>query len=108
VRDIVPGTMFSSRFQFFAPFVELVEKGINFETKDVFYNYTNVSSMTRSHIGWAFKVGKEFHVITLQVFIDVCSPPNFVVMDPNYETCTYIHPFLIILDSKLILQSYRL
>ncbi len=38
--------------------------------------------------------------------IFVCSPPDFVVVNSNYETCTCIHPSLIILDSKLILQSY--
>jgi hypothetical protein len=57
--------MFSSRFQFSAPFIELVERGINLEAKDVLYNYINVTSMTRSQIGQAFKVEKEFHVITL-------------------------------------------
>jgi hypothetical protein len=29
-------------------------------------------------------------------------------LDLNYETCICIHPFLIVLDSKLILQSYLL
>jgi len=43
-------------------------------------------------------------VITLQAFIDVCSPLDFAIVDLNCGTCTCIHPSLIILDSKLILQ----
>jgi hypothetical protein len=57
--------MFSSRFQFFTLFVKLVKKGINHEVEDVLYNYIDATSMTGSHIEWAFKVIKEFHVITL-------------------------------------------
>jgi hypothetical protein len=75
--------MLSLSFQFFAPFAELVKKGINPEVEDVFYNYTNVTSMTKSQTKWAFGVVKKFHVITLQAFIDVCSPPYFVVVDLN-------------------------
>ncbi len=28
-------------------------------------------------------------MITLHVLIDVCSPPNFVVVNLNYETCIH-------------------
>jgi hypothetical protein len=57
--------MLSLRFQFSAPFVELIEKGINPHAKYVMYNYTDVTSMTRSQIGQAFKAAREFHVIIL-------------------------------------------
>jgi hypothetical protein len=43
-------------------------------------------------------------VITLQALIDVYSSPNFAVVDLNCGTSTCIHPFQIVLDSKLILQ----
>jgi len=55
----------------------LVERGIYFEAEDVLFNYTDATSMTRPDIGWAFRVKKEFHVITLQALIHVFSPPNF-------------------------------
>jgi hypothetical protein len=71
VKDPTLNAMLSSRFQFSAPFVELVERGINLETEDVFYNYTNVTSITKSHTGWAFMATKEFHVITLHALINV-------------------------------------
>jgi len=67
---------------------------------------TNVTSMTRFQIGWAFRVAKEFHVITLQAFVNVCSPPNSIVVDLNYETCACIHPSLIVLDFKLFQQYF--
>jgi hypothetical protein len=65
MKDLALGTMLSSRFQFFAPSINMVERGTNLEAKDVLYNYINATSMTRSQIGRAFKVSKEFHVITL-------------------------------------------
>ncbi len=43
-------------------------------------------------------------MITLQALIDVCSPPNFAVMDLNYGIGTCILPFLIVSNSKFILQ----
>ncbi len=95
---------FSSRFQFSTPFTKLVERGINLEYEDVLYNQTDVTSITRSQIGQAFKTTKEFHVITLQAFVDVCLPLDFTIVDFNCGTCTCIHPFLIVLDSKFILQ----
>jgi hypothetical protein len=55
----------------------LVKRGIYFEAEDVLFNYTNATSMTRPHIGRAFRVAKEFHVITLQALIYVFSPPIF-------------------------------
>jgi hypothetical protein len=55
-------------------------------------------------VGWAFRVVKEFHVITLHALIDVCLPPYFTIVDLNCGTCTCIHPSIIILDSKLIMQ----
>ncbi len=48
MRDPALDAMVSSRFQFSAPSAKLVERGINPEAKDVMYNYTNVTSMTRS------------------------------------------------------------
>jgi hypothetical protein len=39
--------MLSSQFQFFAPSVKLIKKGINLQAEDVLYNYTNVTSMTK-------------------------------------------------------------
>jgi hypothetical protein len=105
MRDPTPSAVFSSRFQLSSPFIKLVGRGINLEAKDVLYNYTNATSMTRSQTGWAFKTVKEFHVITLQTFIDVFSPPKFAVMDLNYGTANYIPPSLIVLNSKFILQS---
>jgi hypothetical protein len=57
----------------------LFERGINLEAEDVFYNYTDTSLMTRSQIGLAFRARKEFHVITLQVFINVCLPLDFAI-----------------------------
>jgi hypothetical protein len=46
MKDLVPGIVFSSRFQFSAPFVELVKRGVNPEAEDVLYNYINATSMT--------------------------------------------------------------
>jgi hypothetical protein len=82
----------------------LVKKDINPKVEDVFYNYIDVTSMTRSQIGWAFRATKEFHVFTLQDFINVFSPPDFAVLDLNCGIGTCIHPSLIIFDYKLILQ----
>jgi len=48
MRDLVLRIMFSLKFQFSALFVELVKRGINPKVEDVFYNYTNVTSMTWS------------------------------------------------------------
>jgi hypothetical protein len=76
--------MFSSRFQFSTISIELVERGINHEAKDVLYDYTNATSMTRSQIGQAFRATKEFHVVKLQVCINVCLPLDFVVVDLNF------------------------
>jgi hypothetical protein len=89
--------MFFSKFQFFTPSTKLVERGINLETEDVLYNYTDVTSMTRSQTRQAFRVVKDFNVITLQTFIDVCSPPNFAVVDLNYEMGIFFHPSLVFL-----------
>ncbi len=61
--------------------------------------------MTISQTRRTFRVAKEFHVITLQAFINVCLPPNSTIVDFNCGIGTYIHPFLIVLDSKLIMQS---
>jgi hypothetical protein len=58
VRDLVPGAMFLSRFQISTHFVKLVERGINLEDEDVFYNYTNMFLMTRSHTGLTFRARK--------------------------------------------------
>ncbi len=44
-------------------------------------------------------------MITLQAFIDVFSPPNFVV-DFNCKTCICIHHSFVALDSKLFLQPF--
>ncbi len=44
-------------------------------------------------------------MITLQAFINVCSPPDSIVVDLNYGTCICIHPSLIVSYSKFILQS---
>jgi hypothetical protein len=49
---------------------------------------------------------KKFHVITLQVLIDVCSPLDSAIVDLNCKTCIYIHPSLVVLDSKLFLQPF--
>lgn len=46
MRDLALGTMFSLRFQFSTPFAKFVEKGINLEAKDVFYDYINATLMT--------------------------------------------------------------
>lgn len=94
MRDLALGAVFSSRFQFFAPVANLVERGINHEVEDVLYNYTNATSMTQSQTKQAFKAMKEFHVITLQAFIDVCLPLDFVVVDLNCGTSTCI-PFYL-------------
>jgi hypothetical protein len=48
MRDPTPGAVFSLRFLFFAPFVELIKKGINPKVEYVLYNYTNATSMTKS------------------------------------------------------------
>jgi hypothetical protein len=81
MRDPTLGIVFSSKFQFSTPYAKLVEKGINPKVKDVLYNYTNATSMTRCQTGWAFRVAKEFHVITLQVFIDVYLPQDSAILD---------------------------
>jgi hypothetical protein len=73
----------------------LVDKGINSKVEDVLFNYTNATLMTIPHIGRAFKAVKEFHVITLQVFIDVFSLLDFVIMDLNCGTGICIHPSLV-------------
>ncbi len=39
MKDPALSTMFSLRFQFSTPFVELVKRGINHEVEDVLYNY---------------------------------------------------------------------
>ncbi len=43
-------------------------------------------------------------MITLQAFIDVCSPPYFAIVDLNCEMGICIHPSLVFLDSKLFIQ----
>ncbi len=45
-------------------------------------------------------------MITLQVFINVYSPPNYAVVDLNCETCICFHPSLVFLDSKLFVQHF--
>ncbi len=65
MKGLASSTMFSSRFQFSSLSIELVERGINLEAEDVFYNYIDVTSMTRSQTGQALRVAKEFYVITL-------------------------------------------
>jgi hypothetical protein len=65
MRDLALGVVFSLRFQFFPPSAKLVKKGINLEAEDVFYNYINVTLMTKSQTRRAFKAVKEFPVITL-------------------------------------------
>jgi hypothetical protein len=106
MKDLVVSTMLSLRLQFFAPYVELVKKGINLVAEDVFYNYTDVTLMTRSQTRQAFKVVKEFHVITLHVLIDVCSPSNFVIVDLNCGICTCIHPFLFFFGFQVISVTF--
>ncbi len=106
MKDPAPSTMFSSRFQFFTPSAKLVKRRINPKVEDVMYNYTNVTSMTKSQTGWAFKAAKEFHVITLQAFINVCSPPNCMVVDLKCKMAICFHLCLIFLDSKLFMQPF--
>jgi hypothetical protein len=106
MRDPTLGIVLSSKFQLFAPSTELVERGINLEAEDVLYNYTNVTSMTRSQTRWVFKVVNEFHVIILQIFINVCSPPNSVVVDFNCRMGIFFHPSLVFLEFKLSLQPF--
>jgi hypothetical protein len=84
MKDPTLGIVFSLRFQFSTFSIELVERGINPEAKDVFYNYTDATSMTKPQTGQAFKARKEFNVITLQAFINVCLPPNSIVVDLNF------------------------
>jgi hypothetical protein len=86
--------MLSSRFSLSTPFVKLVERGINHEDEDMLYNYIDMTSMTKSQIGWAFKVVKEFHAITLQALMDVCSPPDSIVVDLNYKMGNFFVPLL--------------
>ncbi len=45
-------------------------------------------------------------MITLQVFIDVCLPPNFAIVDFNCRTCICFHPSFVFLDFKLFLQFF--
>jgi hypothetical protein len=106
MSDLALGAMFSSRFQFSAFFVDMVERGINHEVEDVLYNYIDATSMTKSQIGHVFRVLKEFHVITLHDFIDVYLPLDYTNMDLNYRTCIFFHPILFFLDSTLFLQTF--
>jgi hypothetical protein len=106
VRDPTLGTMLSSRFQFFTPSTKLVERGINLEVEDVLYNYTDVTSTTRSHTRRAFKAMKEFYVITLQILINVCSPPNSIIVDFNCGMGIFFHPSLVLLKIKLFMQPF--
>jgi hypothetical protein len=46
MNDPTPCAVFSSRFQFSAPFAEFIKRGINLEAEDVLYNYTDATSMT--------------------------------------------------------------
>jgi hypothetical protein len=43
MRYLALGIVFSLRFQFSTPSTKLVERGINHEVEDVFYNYTNAT-----------------------------------------------------------------
>jgi hypothetical protein len=103
MKDPTSSVVFSSRFPFSTTFAKLVERAINLEAKDVLYNYNNVTSITRSQTGRAFKVTKEFHVITLQVFINVFLPLDSAIVDLNCGTSICIHSSFVFLDSKLFL-----
>jgi hypothetical protein len=55
------------------------------------------TSMNQSQTKHDFKAVKEFHVITLQAFIDVCLPLDFVVADLNCGTSNCIFFYLYFL-----------
>jgi hypothetical protein len=86
VKKVAPNAMFSLRFHIFAPFVELINKGINSKAKDNLYDPIDVTFMTRSKTRRAFCAANEFFMIMLYAFIDVCLTPKFAVINLNCGT----------------------
>jgi hypothetical protein len=54
VKDLGKSSPQLSSFVFSLPFKDLLQKGVNVWNEDVLYNYTNVSSMSKSKSGKPF------------------------------------------------------
>ncbi len=69
-------------FFVFSPASEdLLQKGVNVWNEDVLYNYTDVSSMSKSKNGRPFRAAKEIHLVILQALIEVYYQLRSLVMD---------------------------
>jgi hypothetical protein len=80
VKVLDPGSSSMSSFFFSPPSKDLLQKGINNPEKNVFYNWTEMSWMSMSRIKKPFQVVREFHPLTFQALLEVCSKVrSFVV-----------------------------
>jgi hypothetical protein len=65
VRNVHDTSLAKRSFQFYLPFEEFLQKGINVPEGDVFYNWMDMSSMTMSKARKAFRGIKEVHPLML-------------------------------------------
>jgi hypothetical protein len=66
VRGSNASSFTMNSFCFSPPFKDLLQKGINVLQEDVFYNWTNMSSMSIFKTWKPFWTTKEFHPLTLK------------------------------------------
>jgi hypothetical protein len=70
----------------FSPtFEDLLQKGVNVWNEDVFYNYIDASSMSKSKNGRPFQTVKEI-LVTLQALIEIHSQSKSLVVDLSTST----------------------
>ncbi len=89
---------------------DLLQKGVNVWNEDVFYNYIDASSMSKSKNGRPFWVGKEVHHVTLQALIKVYYQSRSLVVDlftstKNFRFLSFSFLFAFI---PIFLKTYML
>jgi hypothetical protein len=67
-------------------FEDLLQKGVNVQNEDIFYNYTDVSSMSKSKNGRPFQAAKEIHFVIIQALIKVYFQSRSLVVDLSTST----------------------
>lgn len=63
--------------------------GVNVRNENVFYNYIDVSSMSKSKNGRPFQAAKEIHPMTLQALIKVYFQSRSLVVALFTSTCLF-------------------
>ncbi len=79
---------------FLAPFAWFHDKEINVASKVVLYNFTSLTTMSRSSFKKPFKTTRKIDLGMMQAFIEACVGPWALVVNLNYRLSHY-KPFSI-------------